>query len=135
MSFLPLPLVALDKSANAAVRSFAETMIRDHEGVIAQAAALAGRLGLTPEDNATSRELAAAASATRERLGQLAGAAFDRAYMANEVAYHEAVIAAVEGTLAPNARNAELEQLLRAVLPALRAHLEHARHLATELGR
>lgn len=125
---------ALEKSTNAQVRSFAETMIRDHEGVIQKATALAGRLGVTPEDNETSHGLAASAKATRERLAGLSGAAFDEAFMANEVAYHEAVIEAVEGTLVPNTQNVELKQLLESVLPALRAHLAHAKRVAAELG-
>ena len=125
---------ALEESSHPRVRDFAETMIRDHTGVIEQAAALAQSLGVTPMDNETSRTLAAQASETRERLAELRGTAFDRAYMENEVAYHEAVIAAVEDTLVPNTSNAELKQLLQDVVPALRAHLEHARQLSREVG-
>lgn len=125
---------ALEKSSNADVRAFAETMIRDHEGVIAKAAELAKKLGVTPADNETSKTLTASADTTRERLSALTGAAFDRAYMDNEVAYHQAVIGAVEGTLVPNTSNAELRQLLEAVLPALRTHLAHAQGLAAALA-
>lgn len=55
-------------------------------------------------------------------------------YMENEVSYHATVIAAVEDTLIPATTNAELEALLEAVVPALRAHLEHARRLSNELS-
>ena len=125
---------AMDRSTNAEVRRFAATMIRDHEGVIEQAAALAERLGVTPQDNETSATLTEQADATRSRLAGLSGPDFDRAYMEHEVGYHEAVIAAVEQTLVPNTENAELKALLQGVVPALRAHLEHARQLAGELG-
>lgn len=124
---------ALEKSENAEVRAFAETMIRDHEAVIGQATDLAERLGVTPQDNETSRSLATSAEATRERLDDLEGAAFDLAYMENEVAYHDAVITAVEDTLIPNTQNAELEALLQAVVPALEAHRDHAARLVSEL--
>lgn len=124
---------ALEKSMNDEVRLFAQTMIRDHRGVIEQAAALAERLGVTPADNETSQALAAQAADTRNDLAALQGASFDRAYMANEVAYHEAVIAAVEDTLVPNTSNAELKALLESVVPALRAHLEHAQRLSAAL--
>lgn len=125
---------ALEKTSHPEVRSFAETMIRDHQGVIAQAAALAERLGVTPRDNPTSRSLASDAESARERLGQLTGAEFDRAYMDQEVAYHEAVITAVGETLVPATNNGELRALLESVLPALEAHLEHARQVRAELG-
>lgn len=90
---------ALERSSNDEVRAFAQTMIRDHTGVIEKAAALAERLGVTPKDNATSRALAARAADVRRDLAELRGPAFDRAYMENEVAYHETVITAVEGWL------------------------------------
>jgi putative membrane protein len=124
---------ALQRSSNEEVRAFAETMIRDHTGVIEQAAALAKRLGVTPRDNETSRALASQAARVRDDLAELRGSAFDRAYMENEVAYHETVISAIEQTLVPNASNAELKQLLEGVVPAFRAHLEHARRLGAEL--
>ena len=124
---------ALAKSSNPQVRAFAETMVRDHEGVIAQASALAGRLGVTPTDNEVSRSLTEQAEAVRERLAPLTGPAFDRAYMENEVTYHAAVIGAIENTLVPNTSNADLKALLENVVPALRAHLEHARRLHADL--
>lgn len=125
---------ALEKTSHPEVRRFAETMIRDHTGVIEQASALAGRLGVSPEDNDTSAALTAQAAKTHDRLAALRGAAFDRAYMENEVVYHEAVIAAVEDTLVPNTANAELRGLLQSVVPALRAHLDHARQVRAELA-
>lgn len=125
---------ALEKSSHPEVRAFAETMVRDHTGVIEQAAALAERLGVTPKDNETSQALTAQAMDVRDEFAGLQGTAFDRAYMDNEVAYHETVIAAVEETLVPNASNAELRGLLRDVLPALHAHLEHARRVSRELA-
>ena len=124
---------ALESSSNDEVRAFAETMIRDHTGVIEQAAALAKRLGVTPRDNETSRALASQAAQVRDELAELRGSAFDRAYLENEVAYHETVISAIEETLAPHASDAELKQLLEGVVPAFRAHLEHARRLGAEL--
>jgi len=125
---------ALEKSRHPEVRAFAETMIRDHEAVIGQAAALAERLGVTPEDNETSRSLTSDARDTGERLEALSGATFDLAYMENEVAYHDAVIAAVRDVLIPNTSNQELEDLLQSVLPALEAHREHAARLVDQLG-
>ena len=60
------------------VRGFARTMITDHTAVNERAAALAERLGVTPEDNPVSRSLRESANEARERLEGLSGAAFDR---------------------------------------------------------
>jgi len=121
--------IALTKSKDAEVLKFANTMQRDHKAVIAQAVALAGKLGVTPKDNAVAQSLVADAKKTQSRLRALKGAAFNRAYVANEVSYHKAVIAAVEGLLIPETENADLKELLQNVVPALKAHLMHAEML------
>jgi putative membrane protein len=51
------------------------------------------------------------------------------------VAYHQAVLNAVDTTLIPSAQNAELKALLVKVRPAFVAHLEHAKRLQDELGK
>ena len=118
--------IAKEKSKNPEVLRFAETMIRDHKAVIAQAAALVKKLGVTPKDNAVSKKLLADAVITKKTLNSKSGKAFNRAYIDNEVAYHKAVISAVEGLLIPEAENKELKELLTNVVPALKAHLDHA---------
>ena len=60
------------------------------------------------------------------QVASKSGAAFDKAYIDNEVAYHKAVINAVENVLIPDANNADLKSLLQNVLPVLKTHLEHA---------
>lgn len=124
---------ALTKTQSADVRAFANTMITDHTAVNAQAAALAGRLHVTPADNPVSRSLVQGDSAAHHGLESLRGRAFDRAYIDREVAYHQAVLDAVDKTLIPNAQNAELKALLVKVRPAFVAHLEHAKKLQASL--
>lgn len=120
---------ALDKSRSPAVRAFAETMARDHQAVNDQALALAARLGIKPQSHPTSEALARQAKATAERLDRLQGDAFDRAYVANEVAFHAAVNAALRDVLIPNAREPELKALLQTGLKLFRAHQVHAEQL------
>ena len=121
---------AIAKSKNAEVRAFAETMKRDHMAVNDQALALVKKLGVTPEDNPTSQALAAQAKAKNAELAALDGAAFDKAYMANEVAYHRTVNGALKDTLIPSADNAELKSLLQTGLKLFQEHQSHAEHVA-----
>ena len=123
---------ALNKSQNNDVRAFAQQMIGDHTAVNDQALALVKKLNVTPEDNATSKSLAEAADAERKKLADLSGAAFDKAYVDNEVAYHKAVDDAVSKTLIPSAQNAELKTLLQNGLKLFEAHLAHAEQLAKQ---
>jgi putative membrane protein len=127
--------IAKEKSKNEDILKFAETMISDHKAVIGQAAALVKKLGVTPKDNAVSQKLLTDAEKTKKMLRSKSGKAFDKAYIDNEVAYHKAVISAVEGLLIPETDNAELKSLLQNVVPALKAHLEHATMVQNQISK
>jgi putative membrane protein len=125
--------LALEKTRNRAVRSFAEEMARDHEAVNKQVLALLDKLKVEPEDNDTSKSLVDTASKKQTELLQLSGAAFDKAYAENEVAYHQNVNEALEKTLIPDAQNSQLKQLLETGLKLFQEHQKHAEHLVQEL--
>ena len=122
-------------SKNAEVRDFAERMIVDHGGVNKSATELVTKLKVTPESNATSQALQKGGDDNLAALKKLNGASFDRAYVDHEVAYHQAVLDAVDKTLIPSASNAELKALLVKVRPAFVAHLEHAKQLQATLAK
>jgi putative membrane protein len=124
---------ALAKSKNKTVREFATGMVRDHEAVNKQALALVKKLHVTPEDNDTSRALTKQAKDKHAQLAKLSGKAFDRAYVANEVAFHKAVNGALETVLIPSASNGELKGLLETGLKLFQGHQEHAEHVAAGL--
>jgi putative membrane protein len=127
--------VAKSMASSGEVKKFAEQMITDHTGVNKQAVELATKLKVTPQDNPTSQSLKAGGEKNIATLKTLKGAAFDKAYIDNEVAYHQAVLDAVDKTLIPSATNADLKALLVKVRPAFVAHLEHAKHLQASLGK
>jgi putative membrane protein len=124
---------ALQKSHNKAVRDFASEMLRDHTAVNDKALALVKKLNVTPEANPVSTSLTQAADAERKKLAGLYGAAFDRAYAENEVAYHKKVNAALRDTLIPDAKNPELKSLLETGLKLFEDHQMHAERLVSEL--
>lgn len=118
--------IAKQKSKNADILKFAQTMSDDHSAVIKQAVALVTKLKVTPKDNAVSKKLLSDAEKTQKGLRAKSGKDFDKAYIDNEVAYHKAVIAAINTLLIPQSQNAELKKFLQDVLPAFNTHLEHA---------
>jgi putative membrane protein len=130
---IELARYAQTRARSTDVRQFAATMITDHTAVNQQAAALAGRLGVTPVDNGVSKSLQAGAAKARADLEQVTRQAFDRAYMDREIAYHQAVLDAIDGLLIPTTENADLKQLLTDVRPAVAMHLEHAKQIRSRL--
>jgi putative membrane protein len=108
-------------------------MVGDHTVVNNEALDLVTKLKVTPEDNDTSRALSKAAADKRAELARLSGADFDKAYVANEVAYHKTVNDALETTLIPSASNPELKSLLETGLKIFQGHEQHAEQFAAAL--
>jgi putative membrane protein len=125
--------LASERAARAEVKQFGALMVTDHTGVNKAAVDLVTTLKVTPQDNPTSQSLKAGGQKNIAHLKTLKGAAFDKAYVDQEVEYHTAVLEAVDKTLIPNASNAELKALLVKVRPAFVAHLEHAKQVQASL--
>jgi putative membrane protein len=123
----------MKKSKNKEVRAFAKNMLDDHKAVNDKALALVKKLNVTPQDNDTSKAIAKGQADKRAELAKLNGAAFDKAYAANEVAYHKTVNGALQSTLIPSSSNAELKSLLETGLKIFQGHQQHAEHVAAEL--
>jgi putative membrane protein len=124
---------ALTKASTKDVKAFAEDMVRDHEAVNKQALDLVKKLNVTPQDNDTSKTLSKQAADKLAELGKLNGAAYDKAYVANEVAYHKTVNGALETQLIPSSSNAELKSLLQTGLKIFQGHQQHAEHVAAAM--
>jgi putative membrane protein len=127
--------LAESKATHPEVKAFGRQMVTDHTGVNKQATELVAKLGVKPEDNATAQSLKNGGADNVKALAALSGAAFDKAYVDHEVAYHQQVLDAVDKTLIPSAQNAELKALLVKVRPAFVAHLEHAKEVQRSLAK
>ena len=126
--------LAESMSTNSEVKAFGQRMVTDHTGVNKSAVDLVTKLKVTPQDNPTSHNLKSGGEKNIANLKTLKGSAFDKAYIDHEVVYHEQVLDAVDKTLIPNAKNAELKALLVKVRPAFVAHLDHAKQLQKSLA-
>ena len=126
--------LAAQKGSSKDVKDFGKMMVTDHGAVNKQAVALATKLNVTPEDNDVSRSLKTGGDANLTKLQGLTGKEFDKAYIDNEVAYHQAVADALTQKLIPGAQNAELKALLEKSLPAFGAHLDRAKQIQASLN-
>ncbi|MEO5661409.1 MAG: DUF4142 domain-containing protein, partial [Polaromonas sp.] len=89
-------------SKNKEVQQFGKQMVTDHTGVNKQATALVKKLKVKPQDSDTGKSLKDGGAANISKLKGLKGAEFDKAYVENEVTYHQAVIDAIDKTLIPS---------------------------------
>lgn len=127
--------IALSKSTTKEIRDFAERMVTDHGAVQKSVIALATKLKLTPEENATSKGVKDNAVRVTAKLKSLNGKAFDRFYIDNEVAFHKQVTDALQTVLIPNAKNAELKSALVDSQALFLKHLEHARQIQASIQK
>jgi putative membrane protein len=93
--------VAKSKAKDKQVKNFAQQMITNHSAVQKSMCDLAAKLNMFPVDSQTSNSLKKQALQTMLKLHRLKGKEFDKAYIDNEVAYHQRVINATKTVLIP----------------------------------
>lgn len=120
--------LANKKGTTKEVREFGAMLERDHTAVRQQGRDLAKKLGVhptPPKDFAMAKDHDAAMKSLRSKDGK----AFDRAFLEHEVAFHKAVIDAVNTSLLPALKNEEARALVTKVAPAFQAHMAAAQNL------
>ena len=126
--------IAVKKGTTKEVRDLAAMFSRDHKAVRQQGRDLVKKLHVTPtppKDFALATEHAQA----MKTLQSTSGKEFDRAFLTHEVAFHKAVIDAINSTLLPATQNAELKDLQVKVGPAFQAHMLAAQRLLDGMGQ
>jgi len=125
--------LAAERGHDAKVRDFGAMIARDHQNVRQQGRDLAKRLQVTPTPPKPDEGAKAHAEAM-QTLKNAKGADFDAQFLRHEVAFHQQVIDALQHTLLPAIKNAELKALVEKVAPAFQAHLIAAQQLEKQLG-
>lgn len=124
--------IASTKATNAEVKAFAKTMMRDHHMLRKQGEDLVKKLNVTPELPAGDNSQAAAKAWDDSLTAMPKGAAWDKAYIDHEVAYHQALLQTAQ-TAQGAAQNQELKDLIGKAIPAVQAHLTKAQSISSSL--
>jgi len=124
--------LAAKMGSTKTIRDFGAMLARDHKNVRQQGRDLAKKLGVIPTPPKDD-ESAKAHAAVMKKLMTLKGAEFDKAFLQNEVGYHDAVIGAVTTTLLPAIQNADLKKLVTSVAPAFVAHRDAAKNMLSKM--
>ena len=125
--------LAESKGTSADVKSFGKLMVGEHHALNAQGDALAKKLSVTPVAPANDQSEAQAKMEMDSLTALAKGAAWDKAYIAYEIGYHQAVKDIATKALA-QAQNAELKALITKAAPIIQAHLDKAQAIQTKLG-
>jgi putative membrane protein len=124
--------VAATKGTAADVRDYGKMMMRDHHKLRQSGDSLAKKLGVTPEAPAGDTH-AADVQKTMSMLNSAAkGKDFDKAYIDNEVVYHQAVLQTAT-TAMQAAQNPELKNLIQKAAPLIQAHYDQAKAIQAKM--
>jgi putative membrane protein len=126
--------LAAKQAAHPDVRELGQKFAHDHAAVRQQGRDLAKKLGVKPTPSKDDKSARNHAEAMRKLKATAKGDDFDQAYLAHEVAYHKAVIDAINQTLLPAIKNPELKAFVQRVAPAFQRHLAAAQKLAEKYG-
>lgn len=125
--------IGLMKAHSQEVKQLAQMVVTDHQVVqqMGRDLAKAESIASTPPENDQSAEDLAA---TIKMLQSKNGKEFDEAYLKREIAFHQAVIDAINSTLLPSIENPKFKDLVLKVLPGFNHHLKATREVALKLG-
>ena len=115
------------------VREYAQEMVKDHRAGENGVTAAVKVVGAT-NTSALSKQIATEHKEMAAMLAKEKGAAFDRAYMADEVKMHQQVLDTIDRDLTPKATNAKVKSLLTSTRATVAEHLDKAKALQAKLG-
>lgn len=125
--------VALDKSTNARVQSFAHEMIHDHARMDRQGALVASALNVTPIPLANDSLAAHLTEESAQLSAAAQGPAFDKAYIDAQVQDHETVLALLQ-RFQPAAQHDAVKTTITDAMPVVQKHLDQARAIQVRLN-
>jgi putative membrane protein len=125
--------LASETAQDAAVVTFAETMVTDHTAALDDGEALATDANIEPTESALSASLEAESDAIIATLESTPEEGFDLAYMQAQVMVHQKVLDLLNDELIPQAEDPDLSTYLEDVKAHVEEHLESAQGIVSDL--
>jgi putative membrane protein len=86
-------------------------------------------LDIAPEPSQIGEQVTTGSEKTVARLRELTGRDLEKAYLDNEIRFHESLLAALDQTLLPSAKDDRLKASLTELRAETAAHLDHAQYI------
>jgi putative membrane protein len=125
--------LALEKAANAEVKSYARDMISEHRTMQKEADMLSQKVQTPAQPAAKADQMQGMVTAAVDSMKALSGAQFDQKYIAFQVQSHQMTLDNLR-RFENQAQNAELKAMITKAIPAVQGHLERAQKIQTNLG-
>ncbi len=125
--------IALSRTTDARVRSFAQMMVRDHSQADKKGMVVAKKAGVERTTSPASQSLETDTDGATGTLKTDSRTDFDKDYVATQIREHQSVLDAIDKTLLTDATSPDVKAYLSEVRAAVAAHLQHAQDLQSEL--
>jgi putative membrane protein len=126
---IDLGRMAMEQATNPDIKRFAQRVIDDHTKANQELNRTASKMGITPATTVDEKQRKMA-----DRLMQMRGSEFDRAYIHHMVRDHEKTVRLFESE-AKHGQNRDLQEFASKTVPSLREHLKMARELDSGRNR
>jgi putative membrane protein len=127
--------LALVKSKDTRVRTFAQMMVRDHTQADKNGMLLAKKENIEREPSPTSEALTTDATSATASLKADPAADFDKSYVDTQVKEHQSVLDMLDQKLLVNVTNPAVKSYLTEVRAAVASHLQHAQELQAQMQK
>lgn len=121
----------LPKLKTEEARKYAQMMINEHSANEKKGQTLASSLKLTPQVSGISTSLQKDSDNVVRKLSN--SSTPDKDYMSSQVDVHRKVLNTIEKQLIPNAKNAELKNMLTQTRTAVAKHLKMAENIVAKM--
>lgn len=125
---IALGQLAAERAGDEQVKQFGAQMVEDHQKANQEIEQLASKEGVQLPMHLTGKH-----KNKKEKISQLSGKEFDRAYMTYMLRDHSKDVKEFERG-AQALRNSQVQQWAEGTLPVLKQHLQKARQIASSIG-
>jgi putative membrane protein len=125
--------LAATKGTNASVKEFGRQMARDHHTLRKEGQELVKKESLTPQPPSNDTLQTSSQKMLDSLKSMPKGAAWDKAYIDNEVAVHQSVVSLLQSAQSA-AQDTSLKALITKATPLIQAHLTKAQDIQAKLS-
>ena len=129
MAEVKLGQLAAEKASDPDVKAFAQKMVDDHSKANDQLKSVASAENMTLPTDLDAKD-----QSEYQKLSQLSGPAFDKAYMKGMVKDHETDVKEFQKE-ANSGKDPQLKQFASTTLPILQSHLDMAKSTDAKVGK
>ena len=126
---ISLARLALEKASDPEVKQFAQKILGDHSALDQRSQELWTRLSVQAMASDLQQQIQSDADAAQKRFQTLEGVEFDRAYLEQEVNFHQQLLTHIDQQLMPGAQNEDVKSLLTSARSSVSMHLTEAKAL------